>query len=79
LLSAIQSHLSNVLRIDIAGARMLSRLHTELSAMGIALHLVDAHGSVRDMLRGLGLEARVGSLTRRRGLAEAVDEAPSAK
>lgn len=66
--------LSNVPHVDVAGARMLRRLHEQLTAMEVELRLVEAHGPVRDMLRAEGLEVLVGSLTRHRGLAEAVEE-----
>jgi high affinity sulfate transporter 1 len=66
--------LSNAPHVDIAGARMLRRLHEELAALAIDLRIVDAHGPVRDLLRAEGLEALVGSLTRYRGLAEAVQD-----
>jgi anti-anti-sigma factor len=66
--------LSNVPYLDIAGARMLRRLHEELSTSGIDFKVVEAHGPVRDLLRLEGLEERVGLITRRSGLAEAIAE-----
>jgi high affinity sulfate transporter 1 len=66
--------LSNVPQIDIAGARMLRRLHEEFLAMGIELKLAEAHGPVRDLLRAEGLEERVGSITRHSNLADLVAE-----
>jgi SulP family sulfate permease len=50
--------------IDLAGSRMLHELHTELKGHGIALRIVGAHGSVRDLLRAEGLEEKVGQLDR---------------
>ena len=41
--------------IDLAGSRMLSLLHGELAASGIALRIVGARGRVRDLLRADGL------------------------
>jgi hypothetical protein len=39
-------------------------LHTELTRHGIALRIVGAHGSVRDLLRAEELEEKVGGLDR---------------
>ena len=50
--------------IDLAGARMLHELHAELTSRGIALRIVGAHGSARDLLRADGLEDKVGGLER---------------
>jgi len=50
--------------VDLAGARMLHELVTELSARGIALRIVGAHGWARDLLRADGLSAKVGNLDR---------------
>ena len=49
--------------IDLAGSRMLLELNSELTRLGIALRIVGAHGSVRDLLRAEGLEEKVGGLT----------------
>lgn len=69
--------LSNVPFVDVAGARMLRRLHDELAVAGVEFKLVEAHGTVRDALRGEGLEQRVGSITRHGSLAEIVEEGKS--
>jgi high affinity sulfate transporter 1 len=42
--------------VDLAGARMILDLHTELAKRGIILRLVEAHASVRDLLRMEGAE-----------------------
>jgi hypothetical protein len=39
----------------------------------VDLKIVEAHGHVRDVLRAEGLEARVGSISRRGSLAELVE------
>ncbi|MFX1675888.1 SulP family inorganic anion transporter [Paraburkholderia sp. A2WS-5] len=57
--------LSNAPAVDIAGARMLATLHTDLASAGRRLRLVAAHGSARDMLRAEGLEELVGDISRR--------------
>lgn len=64
--------LSNVPYIDVAGARMLRRLHGELSDLHIELKVAEAHGPVREMLRCEGLEELVGSITHQSALAALV-------
>ena len=56
--------LSNSPYVDVAGARMLGRLHHDLSARGVAFRVVEAHARVRDLLRAEGVEDRVGYLGR---------------
>jgi MFS superfamily sulfate permease-like transporter len=60
--------------VDLAGARMLAKLHEELEAAGIRLRLVGAHGGVRDILRAEGLEQHVGSFDRTISVADVIDE-----
>ena len=50
--------------VDLAGSRMLHELHAVLARYGIALRIVDARGSVRDLLRAVGLEEKVGGIAR---------------
>jgi SulP family sulfate permease len=50
--------------LDLAGSRALRELHAELAGRGIALRIVGAHGSVRDLLRADGLDDKVGELGR---------------
>ena len=50
--------------LDLAGSRMLHELNAELAGRGIALRIVGAHGSARDLLRAEGLEEKVGGLDR---------------
>ena len=50
--------------VDLAAARMLHNLHSELEARGIALRIVGARGRVRDLLRADGLSGKVGGLDR---------------
>jgi len=54
--------LATVADIDLAGAEMLVHLRQELNHRGIAFELADAHGPVRDSLRGAGLERHFGPL-----------------
>ena len=50
--------------IDLAGARMLHRLHDELARRGVQLRIVGARGRVRDLLRAEGIGEKVGGLGR---------------
>jgi sulfate permease, SulP family len=50
--------------LDLAGSRMLHELHAELTSQGIALRIIGAHGSVRDLLRADGVEEKVGGIHR---------------
>jgi high affinity sulfate transporter 1 len=69
--------LSNSTYIDVAGARMLTRLHEEVKAHNIGLRLVEAHASQREILRAEGLEKLVGPIDRRSSLADACAELAS--
>jgi sulfate permease, SulP family len=58
--------------IDIAGARMMIRLHEELEAKGIFFTVAEAHGEARDMLRAEGFEEKVGHISRKESLDAAI-------
>ncbi len=73
-LTLVVGDLSTSPMVDLAGARMLAKLHEELQAAGIRLQLVAAHAAVRDILRAEGLEERVGYFGRRITVADAIDE-----
>jgi high affinity sulfate transporter 1 len=60
--------------VDVAGARMLAKLHGELQSAGIAFRLAGAHATVRDILRAEGLEERAGYFGRRIAAVDVVDE-----
>jgi high affinity sulfate transporter 1 len=64
--------LSTSPHVDLAGARMLATLHGELAKRGIAMRIVEARSSVRDMLRGEGVEAKTGPIERGVSLADAI-------
>jgi len=49
--------------VDVAGARMLAALHTDLAAAGIQFQLVEPHAAVRDLLVAEGLEERLGQIS----------------
>ena len=59
--------------IDLAGAKMLLELHTELAKLGKTLRLVEAHASVRDLLRIEGAEDRVGRIDRFETVADVIE------
>lgn len=65
--------LSTSANIDVAGARMFQALQRELEKQGIALRLVEARSSVRDMLRLEGVEEKVERIDRFTTLADAID------
>ena len=66
--------LSATANVDVAGARMLAKLHAALQSAGIAFRLAGAHAAVRDMLRAEGLEERAGYFGRRITAVDVVDE-----
>jgi sulfate permease, SulP family len=66
--------LSTSPNVDLAGARMLAKLHADLKAAGIELRMAGAHGGVRDTLRAEGLEERAGYFGRRVAAIDVIDE-----
>jgi high affinity sulfate transporter 1 len=66
--------LSTSPNVDLAGARMLAKLHADLKAAGIELRMASAHGAVRDILRAEGLEERAGYFGRRAAAVDILDE-----
>jgi MFS superfamily sulfate permease-like transporter len=64
--------LSNTPYVDVAGARMLRRLHDDLAGKKIELRVVGAHGGVRDRIRLEKLQDWVGLINRHVSLHEAV-------
>jgi MFS superfamily sulfate permease-like transporter len=62
--------------VDLAGARMLARLSTDLAARDITLRLAEARASVRDLLRSEGLEATAGPISRRLSVADVIEALP---
>jgi high affinity sulfate transporter 1 len=64
--------LSNTPYVDVAGARMLRRLHDELASNKIELRVVGAHSAIRDRLRFEKLQDWVGPINRHVSLGEAV-------
>lgn len=66
--------LSTSPHIDVAGAAMLAALHKDLEERRIGFRVVDAHASVRDMLRAEGLELELGHLDRRLSLDQVITD-----
>ncbi|MBX3463953.1 MAG: sulfate permease [Planctomycetes bacterium] len=60
--------------VDMAGAEFLSDLHDDLRRQGIQFQVVEARAKVRDMLRLEGLEEKLGHVSRRASLAQAVED-----
>jgi sulfate permease, SulP family len=58
--------------VDVAGARMVRRLHDELAGKEIEFRVVGAHSEVRDRLRFEKLQDWVGPINRHVSLGEAV-------
>jgi sulfate permease, SulP family len=56
--------------IDLAGSRMLHRLHDELLARGVTMRVIGAHGRLRDLLRADNVAEKVGGLDRAMSLHE---------
>ncbi|ASV99438.1 SulP family inorganic anion transporter [Paraburkholderia aromaticivorans] len=73
-LKLVIGDLSTSPAVDLAGARMLAKLHETLKAAGITLRLVSAHAEVRDILRAAGVENLVGYLQRGVSVADTIDE-----
>ncbi len=59
--------------VDLAGARMLTRLSSDVAARGVALRLAEPHATVRDILRAEGLDTHAGPISRRMSVAEAIE------
>lgn len=66
--------LSTTVQVDLAGAKMLARLHQELADAGTPLRLIAAHAAVRDILRTEGLEEKTGYFGRMISVADVIDE-----
>jgi SulP family sulfate permease len=60
--------------IDMAGARMLARLQRQLSAEDIVFRVAEPHAEVRDILREMNIDERLGGVSRHMSLADIVNE-----
>jgi sulfate permease, SulP family len=68
-------NLSATALMDLAGAEMISRLEQELRVLDVRPQIVEALAAVRDRLRAVGLEERLGRVDRFTTVADAVDAA----
>jgi sulfate permease, SulP family len=64
--------LSSANYVDISGARFLLQLEDELEKKGIGFRIVDALGSVRDILRAEGMEKEIGHISRKMTINEII-------
>ena len=60
--------------VDIAGAKLIKRLYTELNAKGISLKIAEAHAGVRDILRLEEIEDILGHISRKISVDDLVNE-----
>jgi MFS superfamily sulfate permease-like transporter len=60
--------------IDVAGAEMLARFQEQLAQEGIHFRVADAHAEVRDILRAMGVDQRLGGVSRRTSIDDIVNE-----
>ncbi len=60
--------------VDLHAAQVLGELATELDAAGIRTQVVEARASVRDTLRGQGLEKKLGNINRHSSIMDVVDD-----
>jgi anti-anti-sigma factor len=60
--------------LDVAGGSMLAGLHRDLARRQAQMRVVGAHAKVRDLLRAVGLEERVGYLGRHISVDQAIAE-----
>jgi anti-anti-sigma regulatory factor len=59
--------------VDLAGARMLTKLSSALAARGVTLRLAEPRSTVRDILREEGLDAKAGPISRRTSVTDAIE------
>lgn len=60
--------------VDIAGAKLIKRLYTDLKAKGISLKIAEAHAGVRDILRLEEIENILGHISRKISVDDLVNE-----
>jgi high affinity sulfate transporter 1 len=70
--------LSAAPHVDVQGAQVLGELAGELSAQGIRVQAVEARSSVRDRLRAVGVDAKLGGINRFSSVADVLDAAMAA-
>ncbi len=60
--------------IDLSGARMLARLQRQLASENIVFRVAEPHAEVRDTLRKMNVDERLGGVSRYTSLADIVNE-----
>jgi high affinity sulfate transporter 1 len=70
---AVVLDLSAATRVDLQSAHALAGFARELSGMDIRTHAVESRSSVRDRLRGEGVDASLGGIDRFQSVADVVD------
>jgi sulfate permease, SulP family len=65
--------LSAAPQVDMHSAQMLENLADELKAAGVGFQAVEAHASVRERLRGEGVDAKLGGVDRLTTLADVLE------
>lgn len=73
-LGLVVCDLSNSPYVDVSGSEMLVKLHQELTGAGTQMRVVEAHGRVRELLRAIGLEEKIGHLDRHTSIEQALVE-----
>jgi sulfate permease, SulP family len=66
--------LSSANYVDVSGARFLVQLEDDLEKKGIGFRIVDALGTVRDILRAEGMEKEIGHISRKLTINEIIAE-----
>jgi sulfate permease, SulP family len=61
-------------RVDLQSAQTLAGMADELASAGVRISTVEARSSVRDRLRGEGVDARLGASGRLTSVADVIDE-----
>jgi MFS superfamily sulfate permease-like transporter len=62
--------------VDVQSAEVLSQLGEELAAQGVRVQAVEARSSVRDRLRAVGADAKLGGINRFSSIADVLDADP---
>ena len=60
--------------LDVAGANVLAGMHADFAKREVSLRILERHGKVRDLLRAMELEERVGYLGRHISVDQAIAE-----
>ncbi len=66
--------LSSANFVDVSGVRFLLQLEDDLEKKGIGFRIVDALGTVRDILRAEGMETEIGHISRKMTINEIIAE-----